>query len=110
LNCNTYIQIIFNIVKQAITRWSQQRYGFTTLAVFGNCLFYVVKGCEKMRFLDAGKLKWIMGITPDNCVSRDLIDWAVMEKDDIKVQRILDVAQKIEQRYRLAHGLPNMGV
>lgn len=50
------------------------------------------------------------GIGSKSKVSFDLVYWATEEDDLRKSKRILNVAKRIEQRYRLAHGLPNMGV
>lgn len=56
------------------------------------------------------KLVWELGIGKRSSVAYDLVWWAVMESDLRKAKRIINVAKRIEQRYRLAHGLPNMGV
>ena len=54
----------------------------------------------------------LSGIGVQSGVAINLLCWAgvTMGSDLRKTRRILSVAKRIEQRYRLAHGLPNMGV
>lgn len=68
-------------------------------------------GPEWMRnYVRKKKIVDSYGIGDKSGVAYDLVDWAVGLNDLRKAKRILRVAKRIEQKYRLAHGLPNMGV
>jgi hypothetical protein len=58
----------------------------------------------------AGQVEVRTGAGKHSGLAKQLVYWAVELNDLAKAKRILSVAQRIEQRYRLAHGLPNMGV